>query len=188
MHNIVSATLLTGSLRHCTVEKTAGKKNLSVFLAIFIFMPFTLFAGSISPNPNQENQTIPLKAIRSPAAAPVEVPQLAGFYSSIHGGMLQRPFPETRTYYYSNGDTLSVVLVTGADCCAQFTASVQYADYPMAVTFADTSTMECDCGDRLFHITAAIENIAAASIEIQVYQTSSLDTADAPLPIELPPT
>ncbi len=83
------------------------------------------------------------------------VPRLVGLYVTNHE---EKDEYYTGCYYFTNGDTLSVVAVFEVHCCAQFTSDLSFSGDTLIVTLEDTSEAPCSCVGQ-HYVTSAIANI-----------------------------
>lgn len=97
-----------------------------------------------------------------------DVPRLVGFHVSDHGWKDDTHL----SYYFTNGDTLSVVSVFEQHCCARFVADVSIPDDTLTVTLRDTGVDMCDCGHDRFYATVSLTNVATSDLPIRIVHKS----------------
>ena len=100
----------------------------------------------------------------------VSVPRVTGLYYAPYESPV-----DTSGCYVTNGDTISLVGVLWANCCAKLVGEVSlWDDTALEVTVRDTATMMCRCADVPFLVTAALTG-AADNWMRMVYRRSVWD-------------
>jgi hypothetical protein len=103
--------------------------------------------------------------------------RLVASYATLHG-----IGSDTGSYYYTNGDTLSVVGLHADQCCAQHKAAAYVNGDSVVVVFADTSEALCDCmASSSYCLTAALSPAPVGNPKVVLKYRSAYASADETL-------
>jgi hypothetical protein len=136
----------------------AGDYTLHTFI-------YTVYDTAATPDTVTETNTTQFTVHPSQE----DVPRMVGFHVSDHGWKDDT----NMSYYFTNGDTLSVVSVFEQHCCALFTADVSIPDDTVTVTLRDTGVDMCDCGHDRFYATVSLTNVTIGHLPIRIVHTSA---------------